>query len=166
MGLAFTQLKSDREWRAATGLSAEKFNQLASLFSAIYVKKQGVTIEQAQINLAQKFCFSTTDELLFFILFCLKNPTTLTVNGLIFDIPQSTANYNFKKGLELLELCLTENAYIPAREFADKQSFLKYLSQEPILTIDVTELKVERPREDAAQNELYSGKKNSIVEKY
>ncbi len=166
MGLSFAKIKTDKELRAATSLSMAKFNTLSILFSNTYSKIYGVSIEESQINLAKDFVFSSSTELLFFVLFSLKNPIVLTVLGLIFDIPQSTANYNLSKGglpprLKILHQCLVENNYMPAREFKDEAAFLAYFQSEGKIVLDVTEFKIERPSENVKQKEVYSGKKNT-----
>jgi hypothetical protein len=166
MGLSFSKIKTDKELRAATSLSMVKFNTLSILFSNTYSKIYGVSIEESQANLVKDFVFNSSTELLFFVLFSLKNPTILTVLGLIFEIPQSTADYNFIKGglpprLKILHQCLTENSYMPAREFKDEAEFLAYFQSEGKIVLDVTEFKTERPSDNAKQKEVYSGKKNT-----
>ena len=163
MGLSFSKIKTDKELRASTSLSMEKFNKLSILYSSTYSKIYGVSIEESQINLAKDFVFGNSIELLFFVLFGLKNPTILTVLGLIFEIPQSTASYNFTKGLKILHQCLGDNGYMPARDFKDEEEFLAYFQSESKLILDVTEFRVERPCEDKKQKEVYSGKKKSYT---
>lgn len=161
MDLSFSKIKTDKELRAATSLSMVKFNTLSILFSNTYSKIYGVSIEESQANLVKDFVFSNSTELLFFVLFSLKNPTILTVLGLIFEIPQSTADYNFIKGLKISHQCLTENSDMPAREFKDEAEFLTYFQSEGKIVLDVTEFKIERPSDNAKQKEVYSGKKNA-----
>jgi hypothetical protein len=170
MGLSFSKVKTDKELRATTSLSIVKFNTLSVLFSNTYSKIYGVSIEESQKNLVKDFAFSSSSELLFFVLFGLKNPIVLTVLGLIFEIPQSTANYNLSKGgvpprLRILHQCLIENDYMPVRDFKDEEEFLAYFQSEGKIVLDVTEFKIGRPSENTKQKEVYSGKKTHIVGK-
>ena len=154
------QLKSDRAWRAALGISEAKFRQMAVLFKQAYLTEYEVDIETKQQRLKKEFAFSTTDDLLFYVLFCQKNPTIHDVRALIFNLPTATADYNFEKGMALLEKALA--AFQPAQHFADLTEFLAYFRHHPHLTIDVTEIYVQRPQNKARQKEIYSGKKNAI----
>lgn len=158
--MQLSQLQSDRSWRSALGMSEAKFRQLAVLFSQAYQAEYEVDIATKQQNLKREFAFSTTDELLFFVLFCQKNPTIHDVRALIFNLPTATADYNFEKGLAILDKALA--AFRPAQHFADLAAFLAYFRHHPHLTIDVTEIYVQRPKNKARQKEIYSGKKNDI----
>jgi hypothetical protein len=159
MGLSLSQIRNEKEFKAATSLSREKFNSLSILFSNTYKKIYAVSIEESQQNMSRKFVFPNTDELLFFVLFSLKNALILEVKGLIFGIPASTADYNFKKGLEILHRTMEDNTFMPARNFSNEAEFLKYFERESALILDVTEFKVERPSNDEAQKEIYLEKK-------
>lgn len=94
------------------------------------------------------------------MLFCLKNPTVYEVRGLIFGLSASTADYNFEKGLVLLEKAL--DAQMPARQFGCLTAFLDWVQQHPVLTIEVTEVHIQRPKDNQRQKETYSGKKSTI----
>jgi hypothetical protein len=163
MSLSVNQLKTDRSWRSSTGLSQIKFNQLLVLFNQAYHAVYEVDINNHQANLDKSFVFSTCQDLLFYVLFCLKNPTVHDVRGLIFDIPTATADYNFDKGLTILEKAL--ETHLPARSFEDLLAFLEYVKNHPILTIDVTEVHIQRPKDKIRQRKTYSGKKNIILTK-
>ena len=142
-------------------MNEKKFKELSVLFSNTYAKIYGDSIEKIQQNLDKNFAFSATDELLFFVLFGLKNAVILAVKGLIFEIPESTADYNFKNGLKILQICLTDNSYMPAREFKSETEFAEYFREESKLILDVTEFKIQRPSDYKKQKEMYSGKKKS-----
>lgn len=161
MGLSLSQIKTEKELKSATSLGEKKFKELSILFSNTYSKIYGNSIEKVQQNLDKNFVFSTTDELLFFILFGLKNSMILAVKALIFDIPASTADYNFSKGIKILHECLVENGYMPAREFKNETEFAEYFRKESKLILDVTEFKIQRPSDYEKQKEMYSGKKNA-----
>jgi len=76
--------------------------------------------------------------LLFYVLFCQKNPTIHDVQGLIFNLPTATADYTFEKGLAILAKAL--EVFQPAQSFTNLAEFLAYFRQQPPLTIDVTEV--------------------------
>ena len=97
------------------------------------------------------------------MLFCLENPTIGDVRGLIFNLPTATADCNFEKGLIILEKSL--DSHLPARSFENLEAFLACVAQHPDLTIDVTEVHIQRPKDKKRQKSTYSGKKNSIVTK-
>jgi hypothetical protein len=160
MSLSLAQLKTDRDWRSATGVSQAKFTELLALFVKTYRSVYEVDISEHQVNLKKEFVFDTYEDLLFYVLFCLKNPTIYDVRGLIFGLSASTADYNFEKGLALLEKAL--NAHMPARQFESLTAFLDWVQQHPVLTIDVTEVRIQRPKDQQRQKDTYSGKKSII----
>lgn len=161
MSLSINQLTTDRSWRSSTGLSQAKFNQLLTLFTQAYNAVYEVNIDKHQSNLDKSFAFGTCQDLLFYVLFCLKNPTVHDVRGLIFDIPTTTADYNFDKGLTILEKAL--ETHLPARSFENLPAYLEYVKNHPVLTIDVTEVHIQRPKDKIRQKKTYSGKKNIIL---
>lgn len=153
-----SQLKSDRSWRSAIGMSEGMFWQLATRFDQAYQAEYEVDIDTKQQNLKRQFAFSKTEDLLFYVLFCQKNPTIHDVRALIFNLPTATADDNFEKGLTVLTNALA--VFQPARSFSDLAEFRAYFRQHPHLTLDVTEVYVQRPKNKTRQKELYSGKKN------
>ena len=160
--MQLNQLKSDRAWRAALGICEAKFRQLAVLFEQAYQTEYEVDIITKQQRLKKEFAFSKTEELLFYVLFCQKNPTIHDVRALIFNLPTATADYNFEKGMALLDNALL--AFQPAQHFADLTEFLAYFRHHAHLTIDVTEIAVQRPQDKARQKETYSGKKTAHLQ--
>jgi hypothetical protein len=159
VSLRLAQLKTDRDWRSSTGLSQVKFTQLLALFTKAYQAVYEVDIADHQANLKKDFVFDTYQDLLFYVLFCLKNPTVYDVRGLILGLSSSTAEYNFEKGLALLEKAL--DAHMPARRFGCLTTFLDWVQQHPVLTIDVTEVRIQRPKDQQGQKDTYSGKKST-----
>lgn len=51
---------------------------------------------------------------------------------------------------------------MPKREFKDAEEFRNYLKNEKILIFDGAEKRTQRPSDNAAQKENYSGKKRII----
>lgn len=163
MALSITFLKTDRQWRSSTTLNAKEFDALLKWFALAYEQEHEVSLEDAQINLSKDFIFSTYPDFLFFILFSLKNPTTFDVNGLIFEISQSAAETNFKRGLHILETALSLCTSLPRQSFKDISDFKTYIKEHKCLKIDVTEITVQRPRNKEKQTARYSGKKSGIL---
>ena len=151
------QLKSDRSWRAALGMGEQQFYQLLVFFDQAYKSHYEVDIAVKQQNLKRQFAFATTEDLLFYTLFCQKNPTVHDVRALIFNLPTATADDNFEKGLRLLQLATA--TFMPAQSFANLAEFLAYFKDHSHLTIDVTEVYVQRPKDKQRQEDVYSGKK-------
>jgi hypothetical protein len=75
MSLSLAQLKTDRDWRSSTGVSQAKFTELLALFVKAYQAVYEVAICEHQVDLKKEFVFETYQDLLFYGLFCLKNPT-------------------------------------------------------------------------------------------
>lgn len=142
------------------GMSEAKFRQLVVLFDQAYQAEYEVDIQTKQQNLKREFAFPKTEDLLFYVLFCQKNPTVHDVRALIFNLPTATADDNFEKGVRVLTKALA--AFRPAQHFTNLAEFLAYFRQHPHLTLDVTEIYVQRPQGKERQKEIYSGKKNDI----
>ena len=154
-----SQLTTDRVWRATVGMSEAKFRVLAPLFDRAYEAEYEVDIVTKQQNLKREFAFSKTEDLLFYVLFCQKNPLVHDVRALIFNLPTATADYNFEKGVAILAKAL--KPVQPARELASLAAFEACFQGHSHLTIDVTEVYVQRPKDRARQKEVYSGKKKT-----
>jgi len=163
MSLQIADLKTDREWSAATSFKKQEFYDLLTWFSKGYLAIYTISIEKIQENLKQEFSFSTYQELLFFVLFTLKNPTTYDVNGIIFGISQSASEQNFKKGLLILKKAIELAQQLPTQSFSDEQALVAFVNQHKKLKIDVTEIAVQRPKDKVKQKSLYSGKKKDIL---
>ena len=64
-------------------------------------------------------------------------------------------------GLTALEHALERAQYLPRREFKDAAEFAGYFKQEETLIFDGLEQRVQRPNDDEAQRDCYSGKKSA-----
>jgi len=156
-----SQLKSDRIWRSTIGMSEAKFWAIAPLFEQAYLTHYEVDIATKQKNLKQQFVFQKTEYLLFYVLFCQKNPLVHDVRALIFGMSTATADYNFEKGVIILQKALA--VFQSASSFTTVAEFIAYFRHHPHLTIDVTEVYVQRPKNKARQKEIYSGKKKTYL---
>jgi Helix-turn-helix of DDE superfamily endonuclease len=161
MSFSNKDLKNDRQWKAATGVSEKDFIELSNAFEKAYEMKQGISLEQASANLGQPFALPSYKDCLFFVLFQLKNGLTQDCLGLVFGMDGSSAWRNFQKYLSVLELALQQEHALPKRHFQSVEEFVKYLHQEKEITVDVTAYGVQRPADKQKQQQDYSGKKKT-----
>jgi len=71
----------------------------------------------------------------------------------------ANAKRNQELGLRVLQQSLATADCLPPRAFKDAATFAEYLKNEETLIFDGTEHRTQRPSNDAAQKEHYSGKK-------
>jgi hypothetical protein len=161
MKLKISDLKTDRQWRAATGLDQARFDKLLVLFTASYFSSYGQSVADRQAELEVTPSWTSEEELLFFTLFSLKAGLTSDLLGLVCGMDAATAKRNQELGLRLLEQSLATAGCLPKREFKNAAEFAEYLKNEKNLIFDGTEQRRQRPNDDAAQKENYSGKKSA-----
>jgi hypothetical protein len=161
MKLKISDLKTDRQWRAATGLDQARFDKLLVLFTASYFSSYGQSVADRQAELEVTPSWTSEEELLFFTLFSLKAGLTSDLLGLVCGMDAATAKRNQELGLRLLEQSLATAGCLPKREFKNAAEFAEYLKNEKNLIFDGTEQRTQRPNDDAAQKENYSGKKSA-----
>ena len=103
----YLEIKSERQFKDATGFSKSAFDALLYDFETTYFKGYGQTY-QAYIeeNVVNPPKLKTLGECLFFILFQKKNGLLWGTLGLVFGMAGSTAHDNFKVFINLLELTL------------------------------------------------------------
>jgi hypothetical protein len=82
MKLKISDLKTDRQWRAATGLDQARFDKLLVLFTASYFGSYGQSVADRQAELEVTPSLTSEEELLFFTLFSLKAGLTYDLLGL------------------------------------------------------------------------------------
>lgn len=165
MKLQIADLKTERQWRAATGFDQARFEQLLVLFSASYLSLYGKSVAARQAEIEVTPSLQSEAELLYFTLFSLKAGLTYDLLGLVCGMDASNAKRNQALGLQVLEQTLAAAQCLPKRSFKDAAEFGEYLKKEPTLLFDGTEQRTQRPSDDAAQKENYSGKKSAIQPK-
>ncbi|GAB4023834.1 hypothetical protein GCM10028808_75090 [Spirosoma migulaei] len=69
MKLLITDLKTERQWRSATGLDQKRFTKLLRLFEKAYLDLFSQSIEQRQDECPEQPYLNTYTDLLFFTLF-------------------------------------------------------------------------------------------------
>ena len=160
MKLQSADLTTDRQWCAATGYTAAQFDKLLSLFTQSYCELYGQTVAQRQADLEVTPSLQSEQELLFFTLFSLKAGLTYDVLGFVSGMDAANAKRNQELGLRVLEHTLAAASCLPRREFKNTAEFAASLKNEETLIFDGTEQRTNRPNDDAAQKENYSGKKS------
>lgn len=160
--LSYKNIKSDRQWKASTGLSSAKFHALCSVFSDSFEREESVSLAKIQENLCTEFLLKTYEDCLFFVLFQMKNGLSYDSLGLLIHTDASNAQRNYERYLSILELSLNSLGAMPKRGFADIKEFESYFANETELIIDATEHATQRPSDKDEQKEVYSGKKSSI----
>ena len=165
MKLQISDLKTERQWRAATGFDQPRFEKLLGLFTTSYLSLYGQPVADRQAELEVTPRLTSETELLFFTLFSLKAGLTYDLLGLVCGMDAANAKRNQELGLQVLEQTLQTAGCLPKREFKDAAEFAEYLKNEETLIFDGTEQRTQRPNHDAAQKENYSGKKSATPPK-
>lgn len=159
MKLSIKELKTDRQWRAATGLDEQRFQKLLRLFKASYLKKYGYSVGARQTGIEVTPSLPSEEELLYFTLFSLKSALTYDLLGVVCGMDGSNAKRNQELGLTVLQETLAAAGCAPKRAFKDAAEFAAYLKKEKTLLLDGTEQRLQRPSDDEEQKACYSGKK-------
>jgi hypothetical protein len=165
MKLQISDLSTDRQWGAATGCTQTQFEKLLVFFTASYLQLHGKSVIERQAEIEVTPCLGSEKELLFFTLFSLKVGLTYDVLGFVSGMDGSNAKRNQTLGLTVLEHALQSAQCLPRRKFKDKAEFAEYLQQEETLIFDGLEQRMQRPSDDEAQRDHYSGKKSAIPSK-
>ena len=161
MKLQISDLSTAREWSAATGCTKAPFEKLLVLFTASYLELYGKSVAERHAEIEVTPCLSSEEELLFFTLFSLKVGLTYDVLGFVSGLDRANAKRNQTLGLTVLEHALENAQFLPHRKFKDATEFAEYFKQEETLIFDGVEQRVQRPNDDAAQRDCYSGKKSA-----
>jgi hypothetical protein len=162
------EIRDERQMRALTGTSQEKFADLEAAFAlALADEKErayraGLTAgkRQRKPGGGQKGKLPTEHDKLVFLLYYLKVYPTFDVLGTQFGLSRSKACENVHGLFPVLCKALQNLNVMPQREFKTVEEFRAACEWIEDLLIDATERPHTRPTEDAKQKELYSGKKN------
>lgn len=160
MKLKISGLKTDRQWRSATGFDQARFEKLLVGFTSSYLNLYGKSVAERQADIEVTPSLTSEEELLFFTLFSLKAGLTYDLLGLVCGMDAANAKRNQELGLRVLENFLATADCLPRREFKNAAEFAQYLKNEETLIFDGTEQRTQRPSNDEAQKENYSGKKS------
>jgi hypothetical protein len=161
MASTYRDLKTDREWRANTGMSEAKFHVLAQAYREAFESVFMDTLPERRANSSQESVFETYEDQLFFALFSIKTGVTFDVLGFVFGCSQSAAKSCQERFLRVLQMALTRLKAMPKREFSTPEEFKTYFKDTAVLLLDGTEQAIQRPKDNELQKEHYSGKKKT-----
>lgn len=157
MSSIYSNLRTDRQYSAATGLKKSEFAAVYSIFALYYEPKKKVENSGAALPV-----LTDKSEALFFILHYLKASPTYENLGLYFGISQASA-VNYVKALKpILKRTLLNLEVLPLQEIKAIKDLQTLLSSLEDIVIDVSEIRVERPDNKEVQKQKYSGKKKTI----
>jgi hypothetical protein len=165
MKLQISDLTTARQWRAAIGADQARFVKLLALFTASYEELFGHSVAQRQADLEVTPSLQSEQELLFFTLFSLKAGLTYDVLGFVSGMDAGNAKRNQALGLQVLEQALRAAQCLPQRRFANAAEFAEYYQHEETLIFDGVEQRIQRPSDNEAQKDHYSGKKSATPSK-
>lgn len=161
--ISYQHVRNTRQWRATTGLTQEQFSLLTDHFEESYYFLYGLTINELSDGVDLEFKLPTYADCVFFVLFQLKNGLSYDALGLLIQTDASNAQRNFEKYLHLLELTLERQGVMPRRNFDSPAEFEIFLREDKDIILDGSEQPTQRPSQEQAQKEAYSGKKNAIL---
>src|SRR4051794_31004704 len=162
MAISYKDIRNERQWKAMTGLSQQEFTFLSSAFGMAYEQINGIALQQGATNLGKAVVLSSYEECLFFTLFELKTAQSFDCLGVLFNMDGSSAQRNFIKYLQVVELALQQQGALPRHSFPSLSEFKKYVQGEEELIVAATELRTQRPAAKQQQQQRYSGKKKHI----
>ena len=165
MNLSVTSLKTDRQWRSATGLDQKRFAKLLILFEQSYERIYSMSMAQRQAECPEQPALSTYTDLLLFTLFSLKSGLSYDLLGFTTGMDGSTARRNQDIGIAILEHTLVASGHAPKRSFASVEEFKEYFKNKGAILIDATEHRTQRPGDLDYQKQMYSGKKKPTPSK-
>ena len=163
------EIRDDRQMRALTGISAEKFSTLEAAFALALDDERELAYQvglaagkrQRKPGAGQKGKLPTVNDKLVFLLYYLKVYPTFDVLGAQFSMSRSKACENVHALRPILYKALQNLGVMPYREFKTVEEFRAACAWIDDLLIDATERPHSRPTEDAKQEDLYSGKKTA-----
>ena len=154
-----SDLKTERQWRAANGYDKPRFEKLLQFFIESYFALFGKTVAERQEGIEVTPSLPSEEALLLFTLFSLKTGLTYDNLGLVCGMDASNAKRNQQLGLQVLKNALDAAGQMPKREFKDAEEFASYLKDEEDLILDGTEQPMQRSGDKEVRKDHYSGKK-------
>jgi hypothetical protein len=162
MKISISDLKTERQWRSATGYDKDRFDKIVPLLERVYLNKYQKSLPERKADALKETAINSIEELLLFTLFSLKADLTYDLLGLVTGMDASNAKRNQDEGISLLQSMLYENGFAPARAFDSVSDFKKHFDKYHTIVIDATELAIQRPADYDEQKENFSGKKKDI----
>ncbi len=164
----FSNVKSDREFSATTGLSKVEFYELVYEFEEAEAEVRSARLSAG----GRKEALLEGYERLFLLLYYMKAYPGFDVLGLSFGINASTAERYVTELLPILSKTLRKLKCLPARKAGELARLEELvgkadeLLRDESLLIDATERPVERPGQEDGQKGKYSGKKTPYSKKH
>ena len=165
MAISYQDIRTKRQWKAATGVRGKQFEHLTKLFGKSYEEIFGESIADRRENSSQEATFDSYADLLFFGLYSIKSGLTYALIGLSFNLSPSNAHANQATVLTILQAALERGGWMPVREYATDEEFIEDWREEAAMMVDATERKLQRPGNQADQKSAYSGKKKPTPSK-
>lgn len=159
MSISHQSIRTQRQWRASTGLTEVQFHDLVGSFSEAYEEMFGESLSDRQSGSSQAATFQSYEELLFFCLYSLKSGLTYDLLGLSFNLSPSNAHANQALALNVLQQALELRGYMPKRGYLSEEEFAAHWNKESDILVDGTEQRRQRPGSQEEQKKDYSGKK-------
>lgn len=160
-----------QEFLAATSLTAAEFADLLPAFQAAYdnaypphLTRTGQPRQRQPGGGCKGGLPTTADKLLFILIYHKTNPLQ-TMLGLQFHLSQPQINYWIHHLLPLLQQTLQTLGHAPERAASQVAASPLVTASAPILAIDGTERRRQRPQDPAQQRTHYSGKKKTHTDK-
>jgi len=170
--LTYHELKNKpRELLAATGLKAEEFEVLLEAFGKTYSEQYPVHLtvtgqaRQRGKGAGNKGKLWRLEDKLLFILVYEKTYPLQTMLGLQFGLSQGRVNEWIHRLMPILRQAMANMGLTPERDGQAVQTSELALEGGADLVIDGTERRRQRPVEQSAQREQYSGKKSTHRQK-
>lgn len=161
MKFGLSDLKTERQCRAAIGMDKDRFFKLLEAFKQSYLDIHGMRLKEKQVDNGIGYCINSEEELLLYTLFSLKSGLTYDLLGLVSGMDASNAKRNQDAGLAILGKALSTLNCMPKRNFINIKDFESYFADAEPLIIDATEQAIVRPSDKAQQKSCYSGKKKT-----
>lgn len=162
MKITTSDLKQDRQWRSAVGMSEKQFYILLPSFKNAYFETYKNELANRKVDTSIDYCIQNEEELLLFTLLSFKSGLTYDLLGVVCGMNGSNAQKNQKTGLSILVKTLNNLKMMPERKLLTVKDFEEFFKKETDLIFDATEQRIQRPSNSEKQKGSYSGKKKPI----
>lgn len=143
-----------------TSLSSDEFELLLPIFRETLVSYLGGMWEEKQpTGPGARPKLGSAENALFFILFYFKNYPLQAALGFFFGLSQSRANELIYEFTHVLRETLKKSGSLPERIACKLSTLIE--DEEQTYSIDGTERRIERSKDEAKQKKDYSGKKKA-----
>src|SRR5260370_12530480 len=160
-------IRSDRIYKALTGLSVAEFEDLRESFCwNLKEYRIRITPERKRgIGGGRKSELATDEDKLFAILLYLKSYPTFDVFGFHIGLERTRAFRWTQLLFPVLEMTLKRRLVLPERKITSVEEFQRLFPEIKEILVDGTERKIQRPQKKKRQNKTYSGKKKMHARK-